>query len=126
MGLSHQLAARWRFGLALCFVNVVLNGQAKGIYALEEGFSKELFEAQQRREGFIMRYNENLLWTWRSLAPNHWVPPGVEAFYVIDEYQTNKLVKAQGLGRSTPDGRRHVARRVGRRQSAPRKCSIPS
>ncbi len=85
-------------GLRYRFVNVVLNGQAKGIYALEEGFSKELFEAQQRREGFILRYSENLLWTWRSLAPNHWVPPGVEAFYVIDEYQTNKLIQAQGLG----------------------------
>lgn len=85
-------------GLRYDLVNVVLNGQAKGIYALEEGFSKELFEAQQRREGFILRYSENLLWTWRSLAPDRWVPPGVDAFHVIDEYQTNKLIQAPGLG----------------------------
>jgi hypothetical protein len=85
-------------GLRYQFVNVVLNGQPKGIYALEEGFSKELFEAQQRREGFIMRYNENLMWTWRSLSANRYVPPGVETFHLIDEYQTNKLVNAQGLG----------------------------
>jgi hypothetical protein len=85
-------------GLRYRFVNVVLNGQSKGIYALEEGFSKELFEAQTRREGFIMRYNENLLWTWRSLSPDNYVPPGVESFYVIDEYQTTKIINAQGLG----------------------------
>ncbi len=93
-------------GLRYRFVNVVLNGQAKGIYALEEGFSKELFEAQGRREGFIMRYNENLMWTWRSLSANRYVPPGVDAFHLIDEYQTNKLtpggqqsrLNAQGLG----------------------------
>ncbi len=85
-------------GLRYRFVNVVLNGQAKGIYALEEGFSKELFEAQGRREGFIMRYNENLMWTWRSLSANRYVPPGVDAFHLVDEYQTNKLINAQGLG----------------------------
>ena len=85
-------------GLRYQFVNVVLNGQPKGIYALEEGFHKELFEAQQRREGFILRYNENLMWTWRSLSANRYVPPGVDIFHLVDEYQGGKIIGAQGLG----------------------------
>lgn len=84
-------------GLRYRFVNVVLNGQAKGIYALEEGFSKELFEAQQRREGLILRYSENLMWTYRSLYDNRYVPRGVDAFHVIDEYQSAKIAGAVGL-----------------------------
>jgi len=84
-------------GLRYQFVNVVLNGQPKGIYALEEGFHKELFESQQRREGFIMRYNENLMWTWRSLSANRYVPRGVDVFHLLDEYQSSKIVGTQEL-----------------------------
>ena len=81
------------------FVNVVLNGQAKGIYALEEGFSKDLFEPQNRGEGLILRYDESLLWTSRSLSPDRYAPPGVEAFHVIDEYQPGRIDSIPGLSR---------------------------
>lgn len=84
-------------GLRYQFVNVTLNGQLQGIYALEEGFSKELFEAQQRREGLILRYNEDLIWTWRSLSLNRYIPHGIDAFYVIDEYQGGRIAQAAGL-----------------------------
>ena len=40
------------------FVHLILNGDDKGIYALEEHFSKELLEAQQRRESVIIKFNE--------------------------------------------------------------------
>ena len=50
------------------FVNVVINGEYKGIYALEESFSQDLLEAQGRREGVIIRLNEDLLWqNWENL-----------------------------------------------------------
>jgi len=78
-------------------MNVVLNGQPNGIYALEEGFSYLMFEPQKRGEGFIMRYDESLLWTQRSLSPERYAPPGVEMFHVIDEYQGNRLEKLAGL-----------------------------
>ena len=81
------------------FVNVVLNGQARGIYALEEGFSKDLFEPQKRGEGFVMRYDENVLWTSRSLSPDRYVPPGVDKFHIIDEYQAGRIDSLPGLSR---------------------------
>ncbi len=41
------------------YVNMMLNGEDIGIMALEEHFSKELLESQSRREGVIVRYDEN-------------------------------------------------------------------
>ena len=49
------------------FVNVVVNGEDWGIYALEESFSKELLESQGRREGVIVRFDESLFWSRRAL-----------------------------------------------------------
>ena len=42
------------------FVNVVFNGEALGIYAMEESFSGELLESQGRRQGVILRFDEDL------------------------------------------------------------------
>ncbi|MDP7635965.1 MAG: CotH kinase family protein, partial [Phycisphaerae bacterium] len=44
------------------FVTVVINGKNKGIYALEENFSKELVEHNERREGPILKFDETHLW----------------------------------------------------------------
>jgi len=44
------------------FVNVIQNGEHKGIYALEESFHEDLLESQDRREGIIFRMDEDLLW----------------------------------------------------------------
>jgi len=44
------------------FVNLTLNGKDMGIYAMEEHFSKELIEANHRREGVIVRFDDYLLW----------------------------------------------------------------
>ena len=48
-------------GVGYDFVRVVLNGEPKGIYALEEGFAKELSASQGRREGVITTYYQGLL-----------------------------------------------------------------
>jgi hypothetical protein len=50
------------------FVNVFVNGENWGIYALEESFSKELLESQGRREGVIVRFDEDLQWRHRALT----------------------------------------------------------
>jgi len=44
------------------FVNVIVNGKEKGIYALEEHFDKRLLEHNKRKEGPIIRFDEDLLW----------------------------------------------------------------
>jgi hypothetical protein len=40
------------------FIEVIINGKNKGVYALEEHFSKELIEDNDRREGIIIKFNE--------------------------------------------------------------------
>ncbi|MEM1322321.1 MAG: CotH kinase family protein [Bacteroidota bacterium] len=44
------------------FVQIILNGQYKGIYALEEHFDKLLLEKQGRREAPIMKFTEEGFW----------------------------------------------------------------
>ena len=44
------------------FVEVSLNGESLGIYALEEHFDKRLVEHNRRREGPILRFDEELMW----------------------------------------------------------------
>jgi len=44
------------------FVEVSINGKNIGLMALEEHFSKELLESQRRKEGVIIRFNEDSFW----------------------------------------------------------------
>jgi len=41
------------------FIEVVINGENKGIYAIEENFDKELIENNNRREGVIVRFDDS-------------------------------------------------------------------
>ncbi len=81
------------------FVNLSVNGANWGVYALEESFSKELLESQQRRESVMVRYDESLVWernAWADgseLATN-WDPAanfGRQAFALVDEFNTNTV-----------------------------------
>jgi hypothetical protein len=47
------------------FVNVTVNGNPAGVYYLEEHFSKEMLEAQGRREGPIVLWDESTHWSTR-------------------------------------------------------------
>ena len=61
--LFHQmLADEGVVALRYRFVDITLNGKSLGLYALEEHFGKRLLEANQRREGPIVRFSEALLW----------------------------------------------------------------
>jgi hypothetical protein len=75
------------------FVDVVVNGTPKGIYALEEHFAAELLESQERRAGVILKFDEGPLWINRlrvgstladekssDIAPNHFRQAAVDAF----------------------------------------------
>ncbi len=44
------------------FVHFFLNGDARGIYALQEGFGNELLAANSRPEGVIVRFDTDVLW----------------------------------------------------------------
>jgi hypothetical protein len=44
------------------FVNVIINGEPKGIFALEESFAEELIESEKSRQGVLLRFNEDNMW----------------------------------------------------------------
>lgn len=47
------------------FVEVTIDGRPNGVYYLEEHLSKEMLEAQGRRDGPVVRFREETLWsTW--------------------------------------------------------------
>ncbi|NRA11520.1 MAG: CotH kinase family protein, partial [Crocinitomicaceae bacterium] len=44
------------------FIPVIINGEKKGVYALEEHFDKQLLESRNRREGPIVKFDESGVW----------------------------------------------------------------
>lgn len=57
------------------FVRLVFNGNDLGIFALEEHMAKELVESQARREGPVLKFDENPLWAQRAKARDlGWFP----------------------------------------------------
>ena len=94
----ENLRAEGVLAVGYDFVHGVQNGQALGIYAVEEGFSKELLESQGRRESVIIRYNEDLLWQyWAAYNHDNVTPRGVRELYVIDEFDSNKVNQSTTL-----------------------------
>lgn len=86
------------------FVNVYVNGEDWGIYALEESFSKELLESQGRREGVIVRFEESLFWAYRAMyyaagsLGQSYIEPfvgtlGSRGFALVDEFDTNRITE---------------------------------
>tara|TARA_B100000989_G_scaffold26655_1_gene17207 strand:+ start:21 stop:2669 length:2649 start_codon:yes stop_codon:yes gene_type:complete len=49
-------------GVRYDFVNIVINGKNKGIYAIEEYISKEFVESNNRRDGVVISLDEELMW----------------------------------------------------------------
>lgn len=54
------------------FINVKINNDFKGVYALEEHFDKQLLESRKRREGPILKFDESAYWA------------GIEVFSNVD------------------------------------------
>ena len=52
------------------FVTVTLNGEDKGVYNLEEFFSKEMLESQGRREGVVVAFDEAGFWLRKDQLNN--------------------------------------------------------
>ena len=49
--------------LRYSFADLIINGDNKGVYAIEESFSKELIENSGFRESIILRFSESNLFT---------------------------------------------------------------
>ncbi|MEM7367379.1 MAG: CotH kinase family protein [Bacteroidota bacterium] len=53
------------------FAHVQINGETRGLYAWEEHFEKQLVESHARREGPILKFDENGVWEVRQRASDH-------------------------------------------------------
>lgn len=69
------------------FVRLVVNGDNKGIMAIEEFFAKELIESQQRPESVILKFDETRLWRVKA-------PQGL--FYIVYNNYFNTPITAFG------------------------------
>ena len=104
--LLHEL---WRAEGVLAprydFVELVLNGKSLGVYAYEEHFEKQLVEAQQRREGPIVRFGEGPYWgTHRqqleglgTIAYDVYYPERTITAAPIEPFRESKLVASPTL-----------------------------
>jgi len=79
--------------LRIKFVDVVMNGQELGIYYLEEHFDKVLIENNRRREGPIIKFDEDIL--WKNRRRKFGATESETAFYSspITGFQPGKLSK---------------------------------
>ena len=88
------------------FVNVVVNGEHKGIYALEENFATELLESQERREGVIIRVDEDLLWNNRARFINSgpiWYLSNEEGYFWLTDGAANNEIIPYGSNHISGD-----------------------
>ena len=79
------------------FVAVTFNAKDLGIYAMEEHFEKRLIEHNRRREGPIVRFNEDMF--WREKAQQEVPFPqaqtnssGVYSSSEVDGFQTSQVL----------------------------------
>jgi hypothetical protein len=79
-------------GLNYEFVNLILNGKPMGIYAIEEHFSKEMIETNQRREGVVVSYEEYRMWNllFENRRNLHW-----DNLYRTSNFQTSNSNRIQ-------------------------------
>ena len=81
------------------FISVIINGEKKGVYALEEHFDKQLLESRNRREGPIVKFDENGVWKQHLAELN-----GGKAFHIptllaaeINPFKKNRTKKNPNL-----------------------------
>ena len=100
--LSKEGVLTPRYG----FVEVEINSTGKGLYAYEEHFSKQLIEYNNRREGPILKFNEDRLWEIRKIRSGFedgvpiFDPATIEGFKMQKILQSPTLKKAFTCGQS--------------------------
>ncbi len=83
------------------FIHLFVNDNNHGIYALEEHFEKELMEHQQRREGPLLKFNEDELWNIRLVneLSDKWYLPVYESSEIrafsAGKIRKNPVLKGQ-------------------------------
>lgn len=68
------------------FIPVSINGDNLGIYAIEEHFDKQLVESRKRREGPILKFDEEGFWEREMYAKSH------NVYYNIPYYEAAAIL----------------------------------
>lgn len=103
------------------FLPVVLNNRPLGIYAYEEHFEKQLLESRNRREGPIVRFDEDVF--WHAVQENNiyktiWdidyfaaarVVPFREGTVISDSLLSKQFIEAQNLLNQYRDRKKPVS-----------------
>ena len=81
------------------FIPVELNGKVLGLYAIEEHFTKQLLESQNRRESVILKFNEEPFWESLLLKRreniHHYFPTFVAS--LVEPFGKKKVLKKPAL-----------------------------
>ncbi len=88
--LAHQLF--FEEGLLTTrydFASLYFNQTSRGVYAIEEHFTKQLIEYNLRREGPILKFDENPMWRGFALHKGLNAIPGWKAF---PNYETSRIL----------------------------------
>ncbi|MDD5633656.1 MAG: CotH kinase family protein [Candidatus Omnitrophica bacterium] len=79
------------------FINVIVNGKDKGIYAIEEYPLKQVVERNNRREGVIIKFNDELHFQEWVANPYEYAPieETIRAYHAsnIDTFGIKKILK---------------------------------
>ncbi len=77
------------------FIDVSINGESIGVMALEEHFTKEMLEYNERKEGIILKFTDKNMWDEVSffIANEEWSGTEMMSAYfaTLRPYDTNKV-----------------------------------
>lgn len=79
------------------FIPVSINGKQMGVYAMEEHFDKQLAEAKEKREGPIIKFNEEGVWETRVGAPGSFHSLPYFAAAEVVPFKKNRTMKSSVL-----------------------------
>ena len=76
------------------FIPVIINGKKMGVYALEEHFDKQLVETKNKREGPILKFNEEGIWETRVGDPGAYHSLPYFAAAEVVPFKKNRTMKS--------------------------------
>ena len=79
------------------FIRAIINGKDVGLMAVEEHFSKELLESQQRREGVILKFSGDNWWSFKTRYAGRSGPYFDFMVSDIEAYRKNRTEKIPRL-----------------------------
>ncbi len=80
------------------FIDLYINDESKGLYAVEEHFTPELLASQGRENGPILKFSEDDVWNVRYINNKRDIP-GVPIYQaaIIDAFSQDDLMEEEGL-----------------------------